>query len=600
MEKLKKRAKIWLCIGIALMLLSAIVVSAVQTSGGTVTMKELMIETDKGYNMSAYLMIPENATAESPAPAVVTSHGYLNNKEMQDANYVELARRGFVVLAIDQPCHGDSQVMAITNADGVYQGVLALSRMPFVDVNRIGITGHSMGGGSCNSAVAEDNENGTNLISAVLLNCADATYKDTDGNFANIYGSRDVAILAAQYDEFFHMYTDESGVMRQAPYFMQGINSQSFLNFGVDPTGLEARTAYTVYTETIDGEEAVRVIYNPDIIHPWSHFSAKATTSVIEFFNMTLDAPNPLPGNDQVWQWKEAFNFVGLLGFVVFICSFSILMVYTPLFSVLRASEPVQPAKLADGKGKLWFWLSLAAGALFSMLIYRWILKVGTSMSVSQTEAMGLGLWSTLCGVFTILSMLVFYYCYGKKRGLDLVELGVKLPAKKFGLTVLLAVIVVVVSYGCVFVADYFFYADFRIWTLAIKAFEAPILKYLPYALLFVTFYVASSVANNCFNYNEIGGKPWVNTIIVAVMTTLPALILPWIQYITYYSTGAMKWAESAMHILWLFPIVLILFGSVVISRVVYKATKNPYLPGLINAAIVGLLTITNTCTTLI
>ena len=62
MEKLKKRAKIWLCIGIALMLLSAIVVSAVQTSGGTVTMKELMIETDKGYNMSAYLMIPENAT----------------------------------------------------------------------------------------------------------------------------------------------------------------------------------------------------------------------------------------------------------------------------------------------------------------------------------------------------------------------------------------------------------------------------------------------------------------------------------------------------------------------------------------------------------
>lgn len=600
MEKLKKRAKIWLCIGIALMLLSAIVVSAVQTSGGTVTMKELMIETDKGYNMSAYLMIPENATVESPAPAVVTSHGYLNNKEMQDANYVELARRGFVVLAIDQPCHGDSQVMAIRNADGVYQGVLALSRMPFVDVNRIGITGHSMGGGSCNSAVAEDNENGTNLISAVLLNCADATYKDTDGNFANIYGSRDVAILAAQYDEFFHMYTDESGVMRQAPYFMQGINSQSFLNFGVDPTGLEARTAYTVYTETIDGEEAVRVIYNPDIIHPWSHFSAKATTSVIEFFNMTLDAPNPLPGNDQVWQWKEAFNFVGLLGFVVFICSFSILMVYTPLFSVLRASEPVQPAKLADGKGKLWFWLSLAAGALFSMLIYRWILKVGTSMSVSQTEAMGLGLWSTLCGVFTILSMLVFYYCYGKKRGLDLDELGVKLPAKKFGLTVLLAVIVVVVSYGCVFVADYFFYADFRIWTLAIKAFEAPILKYLPYALLFVTFYVASSVANNCFNYNEIGGKPWVNTIIVAVMTTLPALILPWIQYITYYSTGAMKWAESAMHILWLFPIVLILFGSVVISRVVYKATKNPYLPGLINAAIVGLLTITNTCTTLI
>lgn len=600
MEKLKKQAKIWLCIGIALMLLCSIVVSAVQTSGWSVEMKELMVETDKGYSMSAYLFIPENASAENPAPAVVTSHGYLNNKEMQDANYVELARRGFVVLAVDQPRHGDSEIFLNASADAVYQGVLTLSRMPFVDTQRIGVTGHSMGGGSCNSAVAEDNENGTNLISAVLLNCADATYMDADGNFSNIYGSRDVAILAAQYDEFFHKYTDESGTARQAPYFMQGINAQSFLNFGVDPTGLETRAADTVYTETVDGEEAMRVIYNPDIIHPWSHFSAKATTSVIEFFNTSLSAPNPLPGSDQVWQWKEAMNFVGLIGFVIFICSFTIVMVYTPTFAGLRSKELAQPVKVSDGKGKLWFWLSLLAGALFSMLIYRWILKVGTSMSVTQTEAMGLGLWSTLCGVFTILSMLLFYHLYGKKHGVDLVELGVKIPLKKLGLTLLLALIVVVVSYGCVFVADYFFFADFRIWTLAIKAFEAPILKYLHYGFLFVTFYVASSVANNCFNYNDIGKKSWINTIIVGLMTALPALVLPWIQYITYYSTGAMMWADSAMHILWLFPIVLILFGSVVISRVIYKATKNPYLPGIINAAIITLLTITNTCTALI
>ena len=37
------------------MLLSAIVVSSVQTSGGAVTMKELGFMTDSGYQMSAYL-----------------------------------------------------------------------------------------------------------------------------------------------------------------------------------------------------------------------------------------------------------------------------------------------------------------------------------------------------------------------------------------------------------------------------------------------------------------------------------------------------------------------------------------------------------------
>ena len=47
MEKVKKQAKIWLCIGIALMLLASIVVSAVQTNGGKVDMQELMFETDQ-------------------------------------------------------------------------------------------------------------------------------------------------------------------------------------------------------------------------------------------------------------------------------------------------------------------------------------------------------------------------------------------------------------------------------------------------------------------------------------------------------------------------------------------------------------------------
>ena len=608
MEKVKKQAKIWLCISIALMLLASIVVSAIQTNGGHVTMKELNIETDLGYSMSAYLFIPETATAETPAPAVVVSHGYLNNKEMTDANYVELARRGFVVLAIDQPCHGDSEIMAQRIPNGVDQGVLAVSRMPFVDVDRIGVTGHSMGGGSCNTAVAVDNERENPLISAVLIHCNDPTVKNSDGNYVNAYGNRNVGVIAVQYDEFFHKWVDESGIARQAPYYMGSPTAQAFLHFGVDPTGLDKRDAYTYYSETVDGEECFHVIYRPDVIHPWSHFSAKSETCVIDFFTKALNAPNPIDSSNQVWQWKEAFNFVGLVALAIFICAFGTLMLFTPTFESLRAKEVIQPAKLADNKAKFWFWGSLAAGVLFSCLIYINAVAFGNTKAVSQTEAMGLGVWSTLCGLFTILSIVVFYQCYGKKHGMNLAELGVKMPLKKLGLSILLGVIIAVMAYVCVFTADYFFYADFRIWTLAIKAFEAPILKYLPYGLLFVTFYIASSVANNCFNYNEIGGKSWVNTIIVALFTALPAIILPAIQYTTYFTQKHMMWQQMAlgannvnppMYVLWLFPIILILFASTVINRVLYKVTKNPYVGGVVNVIMVTLLTITNTCTTL-
>ena len=107
MCKLKNRNVI-LMISVVLMLVSCIFTSLIQTNGGSVTIEEINWVTDNGYTMNAWVFIPENATAETPAPAVVTSHGMFNNKSMQDLNFVELARRGFVVLAQDMPSHGDS------------------------------------------------------------------------------------------------------------------------------------------------------------------------------------------------------------------------------------------------------------------------------------------------------------------------------------------------------------------------------------------------------------------------------------------------------------------------------------------------------------
>jgi len=202
--------------------------------------------------------------------------------------------------------------------------------------------------------------------------------------------------------------------------------------------------------------------------------------------------------------------------------------------------------------------------------------------------------------------MVVSYNLYGKKHGFDLAERGVLIPAKKLGKSILLAVIVAIASYACVFVIDYLFKADFRFWTLAIKAFDVSLLRYFfPGVILFLVYYVANSVSANSFNYNTIGGKhPVINNVIVSVFAALPALIIPWIQYITYYTTNHTMWPRTdavnwPMFVLWLFPMVLILFTTTFISRYIYKLTKNPYIAGIINGIIVTVMTITNTCTNL-
>jgi len=610
MEIKKKKAALWLVIAIVLMLISMVFASSIQNSWGKVTVKDLKWETQPGFALSAYLFVPDGVSTDNKAPAIVTSHGMFNNREMQDANYVELSRRGYVVLAIDMPSHGYSD--NVTSIDGVltgmYEAVKMLASLDYVDKERIGITGHSLGGWSCNAAVGADDAAGTNLISAILFNCAEPTYADENGNYINIYGSRDVGFVGAQYDEFFMVDTDENGNPTAPRDYIKYKNAQSFLYFGTDPTGQDLREQWTVYHETIDGVDAIRVIYNPAITHPWSHFSARSTAATIEFFDETLGAPNPIDSNSQVWQWKEFFNLLGLIGFAIFAVNFAILMVHTPFFSSLRAKEVVAPREFVPS-GKLWFWGLLTAGAIFGTVVYLPILNNVNSFTFfkdpwAQSSPWGISLWAAITGVFVILCMIASYYFNGKKNGVDLAASGVKIGIKNLGKTILLALVVVVVSFGCVFFADYFFKTDFRIWVLAVKAFDSSkvLTAAFPYAVLYLIYFIAASVAANSFNYNTLGMKngkrEWVNLAVVALFNAIPPVALLLIQYTNYFTTGYMVWTDpGSMYIVWLIPVAVILPVATIMSRKIYEATNNPYLGGIINGIIVTLIACSNTLT---
>jgi len=607
MELTKKRAKIWISVSILLMLVSMIFVSVIQSSGGKVTIKDLQWETSIGVKLSGLLFVPAGVSAENKVPAIVTSHGMFNNREMQDANFVELSRRGYVVLAIDMPSHGHSENVPIIVdvLNGMYEAVKMLASLNYVDSERIGITGHSLGGWSCDAAVGADNEAPAQLISAVLFNCADATYKDPETQeYVNIYGSRDVGIVAAQYDEFFMVDTDENGNPTSPRDYVKYGNAQSFLHFGKDPAGLDKRTGGTIYHETINGEDAIRVIYNPAITHPWSHFSKRSTTATIEFFEEVFGAPSPIAAGSQVWQWKEFFNLLGLIGFAIFVVNFTILMLFTPLFSPLRANEPVMPRAFQTGD-KVWFWGGISATALFGAIMFLPILSNVNSFTImkepwAQSSPWGVSCWAAAVGIFAVLCMFAVYRFHGKKNGINLTDTGVKIGLKKLGKTVLLAIIVVSVSYGCVFFADYFFKSDFRIWVLAVKAFNATKVytAVFPYMVLFLIYYVAQSVAANSFNYNTLGKKQWINTAVVAFFNAIPPLIILIIQYVKFFATGFMAWTDpGSMFIVWLIPVLVILPVTTIMSRKIYRVTGNPYLPGIVNGVIVTLISCTNTLT---
>jgi pimeloyl-ACP methyl ester carboxylesterase len=126
---------------------------AVMTAGG-VDVRDVRIPMQDGGELAAHLYVPPGATPETPAPAVLAVHGYINSRETQSGFAIELARRGYVVLAPDQPGHGFSDGTALSAGFGGPTALGWLIEQPFVDRENVGLEGHSMGGWASVAAAA--------------------------------------------------------------------------------------------------------------------------------------------------------------------------------------------------------------------------------------------------------------------------------------------------------------------------------------------------------------------------------------------------------------------------------------------------------------
>ena len=112
------------------------VANAVQTDFGNVEVTKGFFEDSTTSKALTYKLYKPNDVSESnKAPAVLLLHGYQNDHETSSAFAIELARRGFVCLSLDEYGHGSTEISMVergyvnhktnftfgtTNADGKY------------------------------------------------------------------------------------------------------------------------------------------------------------------------------------------------------------------------------------------------------------------------------------------------------------------------------------------------------------------------------------------------------------------------------------------------------------------------------------------------
>lgn len=147
-----------LSILVILIFASSFIAHVLSTNGFTVNVKDLYIDSE-GAVMNATLYTPLGIDVNDKLPAIVLTHGSGVSHGVMAGTAEELARRGFVVLNVSAYGSGSSETSDPTivgRSLGLYDAVLYLRTLKYVDQTRLGITGHSAGARRITAAALSD------------------------------------------------------------------------------------------------------------------------------------------------------------------------------------------------------------------------------------------------------------------------------------------------------------------------------------------------------------------------------------------------------------------------------------------------------------
>lgn len=609
---MKKRSKVVLVVALCLCLISSIFASLFQSSFGAVKVEDFKVILDDTTYVNGQIYIPKDASASNPLPLIVTSHGSYNNLDHQDQNMIELSRRGFIVISTDAYCHGSSSVtpggLNVYNMQRIVD--YACACFNFIDKDKIGITGHSMGGQITN-ATAEYFFNqealglGKNPISAVLDVGYDPQYTDYEfeGVDEPVKLTVDWGVIAAKYDEWF--FTGDTG---NPAKYLSSSNAVSFIN-QLDGVNISAPVEnHKIYTGTIDGNEYIRVINQNTEIHPLNHFSRASTRDAVNFFYEALGVPSGhdvIDANNQIWQWKEFFNLVGLIGIFLFLFPFASMLIHgTSFFGELANPEPAPAPRLSSGKKKAIYWLAFVVNtAIPCLLVIPVMFKlVGKEVLVPFTynswfgepNTNELAAWTLIVGIALLAAFLILRAIGSDKneRGIPACW-GVRASVKVIWKSFLLALATVSAAYVILFFSDLVFNVDYRIWVIDMRVFNVQKIVYaLAYFPAFAIFYLVNSMIVN--GGNRVEGRPeWLTVLLSCVSNILGIVILIFIQYYGIIVNGTFTF--NSMRIVNLFPLVFLIPIGTIISRVFFKDTGKIYAGSFVISMLYTMMTVSNT-----
>ena len=527
--------------------------NGIQTDHGRVAVSMGSLETESG-SLTYKLYVPDTATPASPAPGVLLLHGYQNDRETCAAYAIELARRGAVVLSLDEYGHGESDagllsrgyvnqrvkvnfgqdsredgtfveingskryrlLMNFSNlsffdsrytrdtagntiADSSCGGIAAygvLAGMDMVDPSRLAVSGHSMGTWSSWTVAAAysgaKNEAGVDISpKATVLQCGELFRKSAYDSERISFNN--VLLLQAKYDEFSYF--------RDYQNFLTDDVLHSELRAEFLGCGREEAAWNKTYGSFPEGTARRMELLATN--HRLTTHDSRGLAASLDWLEQSIGLDTTLPASDQVYMVKELLVFAAMLLAIAAMLPLMELLLQTRFFSGAAVALPDRAGILPRGR----WWKNAVITLLLAGVTFPFMTQLGHALFPFPESVFRMTIGDGfLCWYLLLIVIMLATTCpkirRAKKQGKGAwSELGFSGPEqaerpdwKLFGKGLLLSFCMVGLMYVLVTVCQRLFLLDFRfIWPF-FKAFTGErFVQFLVYFPFFALFFLLNN-----------------------------------------------------------------------------------------------------------
>lgn len=505
-----------------ILMISSMFIWGFQTSWGDIRIERLTIMGTDGSKISTLIYIPENATAETPAPGVVIYHGRSNQGHSNDTWSMELARRGMVVLSPDLSGGGESDV---TNRvpQAIDITAYALHNLDIIQKDNVNIIGYSAGS---HNVLMNADIFGPQLRSA--LGVFGPFMVKLTGNieklptFKTNYGL--IKSTADQYDYFFIGDPQANNDLISAA-INKGVPMESGKDYVFNELGNSTR-----YTE-VSGT-----------LHQTGNISSETIAAILDFERTYSDFPNDLENDDQMWKWQQLFSGIAAIDMMFLLAAAIGLMLESTFFGTLTCKRPEKPAR----KGaKAWaidilFTFVIPAAIFVHVSAYAMAFLPPTKL-LSSAALNGIMAWLIAVAIIGVVRLVI--KTNARKKAGETIDLSdfalggegeMRLKMSNVGKALLMGVTIVAFFGLFMTMLESYWGINFQVWNLAtyLKPSGYRVLTSIPYMIIIFTVMFIGNLSQRVLPSTGNERKDMIIAVTVNAALTASALfVLLLLQY---------------------------------------------------------------------